>query len=242
MTYIIKDMFGNEKARVITLEEWGVLVEDTNKALKDFKEDLSKIKESMEALEERFEDLENKKTEAINKELQEFDNKTKTFKKEIENIRKRIIQNTKEMEERSKTLKQEQTNLQKQLIKNLNSEYLKKLDKQIKPEDIDTLKVLEEYYNKSRQGLKEEEVKKFIEEINDTTPRLNLNAKIKFRLLQVRNIAQVDEDKKYYLVSLEKILREIVDKLRAGMEIKDISISTEEITKGQEGGEDIYGE
>lgn len=243
MTYIKKNIMGNVEAELIDIEDWKRLIKDIDENLVP-KKDLEKIKETIEDLEERFDDLENKKSKGIDKELENFFNQVKTFKKEIESIRKRIIQNTKEMEEKSKTLKQEQTNLHKQLIKKLNSEYLKKLDKQIKPEDIDTLKVLEEYYNKSMQGLKEEQAQEFVKEIEDTIPRLSINEKIKFRLLQARDKAEgkEGEEDNYYFVSLKKILRELIDKMRAGMEIKDISISTEEITKGQKKEEEYYGD
>lgn len=203
----------------------------------DLRNELVKLKDSVVKELGELKSLKNKKAEFVKKEIEIINNNFSNLKKEYE-------QNLKQINEKSETSKKELLNLQQELINKLNSEYLKKLDRQIKVEDIDTLKIIEKLYSRSEGKLKIKDAQDLIKDIDEIIPKLNLPAKIKFKILQTKGKTEYGNKEKdeYILSDLPKHLEFIINSLKAGLDLENIntSISTkqEKSKKDKENSED----
>lgn len=271
MTYIIRDMFGNQKAQVITLEDWNKFIENqnefvksANKTIDDLQKqldglkknvlmkkqftELQSLKEEMQELIKDFKSLSKKKSKIIDNEIKLFQEGIKKSKIELTRMNKEVLKNIAEQSEQTKSFMQEQKKSQEQLIKNLNSEYLKKLKPQIKAEDIDTLKVLEDFQQQIKEPITIEKSHKVLGDIKEIIPTLNLPPKVRLRIFQERDTGSYDEKTKLNNhIGLRKVLRNIIDILLSGVELKDMKIkkSKSEQSKQEpevEESEDKYGD
>jgi hypothetical protein len=203
------------------------------------KEDFSKaekLTKELTGLKKEFEELDKKKASKVNQEI-------KIFEKEFAILKKKGLEDLKEIETKIKSQKEELEKLPGELTKRLNSEILKKIPSNIKPEDLDTKKIIEGFYARTREKLKLKEAQTLIKEVEETIPKLNLLANVKLKILKSRDkCISVDEKKDEYSLSLREVFREILDVLNAGLEVKDVKTSSGK--KGKEESEeegDYYG-
>ena len=213
MTYTIKDLFGNQKAEVLTpvdlfnLKEgksetsnwfFNILRGELEKELSEIK----KILKDLRALKKEYEELNKKKAQKVNQEIKTFETEFKIFKE-------KNLKELKEIEVKIKTLNQEAQKQYEQAIKKLDSEILKKVPAQIRPEDLDTLEICKNFYNRLINSKKEEKTKLYTE-IRDMIPKLNLLPVVKFKILN-----GIGDDSK----TIDRF-RFVIDRLQSGLEIK----------------------
>lgn len=189
--------------------------------------DIEPIKKTLKDLQKRFEELENRKSEGIEQELKEISEQIKAYKKDIAQAIQTALKEIKEAEQKKGNILKEIKELQEQSVKRLDSEILKKIPVQVKPEDLDTLKILKDFHNRGVTD-REKGLSNLWADMRETIPKLNLTPKIKFSMLQA--IGEPDK--------LCSVLRNIMDGLRAGLDLNNIITSKKKDNQEQEG-EDI---
>jgi hypothetical protein len=232
MTYIKTNWKGDFEAELITKQE----LDEWKKTLfENLKETFASYQGNLDALEKRVKKLLNepieKRQQIENEHLVFFEQEMESLKKDFKKLNASIPKAEKDFQDNQKAFLEKTNKQLSEIIENLDSEILKKVPSQVKSEDLDTLKILQGFYDRIKyKTLNSKDTQKIIEEIENTIPKLNISPKIRKEILRVRDRARSEKgegEEKYKFSELEKILREIIDSLNAGMELNDIKVSSD---------------